>query len=565
MQPTLNPNSFIIPATIMDFLMNPSNDKEDIKDDELPDVAAKYWPGVAYTSAIEDGASFSSSELSHIPVGMQEHSVIGTVIEAEGTDSHTSLDNNSNKDSDKNNEGFREAKKYQWAAKNKILSQREKELLERAETSILSKAERTELYNIQAGSSAKIRALESQKRRIGKKLLLTERAQNITIVCAETGIVAQMDIPVIKGFALVWNSPFSSLDNCRGMAQRGRVYLQNLDTQILAGILIKIAESYDLFRFQPHDSGAQKNAIVRTADRDSLIKAILMIENLVHSGNYKYLPKLSLSMDVSIAATGIESRLRNYLGMLADAIADPDKEEYDPDYVVPRAKPDWIIAKERKLSAKESFSKDMKELRVKLKELDKEFSDVNPKLIKFIADLTQNEAIMLPGFQSIIPQLIAKLRNRYPDSANQIRISELLLKYESSQVDALDELSDSLSEKEEQIEEEQEEIEDIEETEEDNENAFLLATDEEINEYAREHGHDPDYPTSSPSSGDLVRANEHVSVPVEDIIPPAGLSAIEQIIWKKKYKQATMKAVQNTSIPSTHVYVPSDKKNKLGG
>jgi hypothetical protein len=73
--------------------------------------------------------------------------------------------------------------------------------------------------------------------------------------------------------------------------------------------------------------------------------------------------------------------------------------------------------------------------------------------------------------------------------------------------------------------------------------------------------------SSSDSSGNDspdVESNQPDSESVEEPIPPAGLSFVEQIIWKKKWKEHNRRLVQNTSIPSVAVYVPSAAKEKLG-
>lgn len=170
--------------------------------------------------------------------------------------------------------------------------------------------------------------------RISRKLLIAKQTDYLTIVCEVSGIVSLMELPAIPGYALSYEHPIALLENARGIAQQGIDYLRKLEVQTLAGILIVLANSYDLLHYQPADSGAQKNAILRTVGKDCLINAILVIENMVHSGNYLYLPKLSLIMDTELFQNELQSRIENWLKLLVEAIYKPDLERYDEDETI---------------------------------------------------------------------------------------------------------------------------------------------------------------------------------------------------------------------------------------
>lgn len=181
-------------------------------------------------------------------------------------------------------------------------------------------------------------AWDAQKQRVSRRLLLTKHAERQTCVCEVTGIVSLLDIPAIplpanasiaSKMVLIYKHPLANLANARGLASVGLDYLRRLDTQILAGILIVLADSYDLFAYQPSDSGAQKNAILRTAGKDVIIDAILLIEDLIHSANNRFLPRLSLLIDSDILEGQIESRLVQWLKLTAEMIYSAERIDED--------------------------------------------------------------------------------------------------------------------------------------------------------------------------------------------------------------------------------------------
>lgn len=177
-------------------------------------------------------------------------------------------------------------------------------------------------------------AIAKDKQMISRRLLLAKQSKQATAVCSETGIITLLDIPAIKGFALTYINPISILENSRGIAQRGRDYLRLLDTQVLSGILITLANDYSLFRYQPSDSGAQKNAIVRSIHRDTIILAILLIEESVHSGNHAYLPQFSMIWDNEAKPGEFDIRFQSWMTVLTEAIYKPDLEVYDENATV---------------------------------------------------------------------------------------------------------------------------------------------------------------------------------------------------------------------------------------
>lgn len=155
------------------------------------------------------------------------------------------------------------------------------------------------------------------------------------LVCAKTGAAYGLLMPSIKGFALEFDSPFASYENCRGLAQQGAGFLRMQNAQILAAILITLAENYNLLSYRPTDTGAQKNAVLRMAERDTMIDAILLLEMWVNTGNCSYLPRLSLLLDAE--PNNMEHRMRGWLSSCVDAIYKPDRTSYEEAVTVKRS------------------------------------------------------------------------------------------------------------------------------------------------------------------------------------------------------------------------------------
>jgi hypothetical protein len=172
-------------------------------------------------------------------------------------------------------------------------------------------------------SGAKTYAKNAAKYRASKAIKMAEFTKRLTLICPQTGIVSAVDVPAIPGFFLPYENPLSSLSNSRAIAQRGYSYLLSLDTQVLAGILLVIADDYNLFQYPVFANGTSKNALLRSAGKNELIKAILFIEEKIHSENYSILPRLSLiPADDSVQGT-MEVRLHNWLSIIQKELEAP--------------------------------------------------------------------------------------------------------------------------------------------------------------------------------------------------------------------------------------------------
>lgn len=209
------------------------------------------------------------------------------------------------------------------------------------------------------------------KQRFSKRISLTENSKVVPVLCELTGAVASLQIPSLpvgkenpynKGgyrnpIVLSYISPYGIYENARTLAQAGAKYLKQLDTQIIAAICITLADNYDLFVYQPSDTGVQKNAILRTVDKDTLIDCILLIETMIHSANCSFLPSLSLRSDITIAQNGIAVRMKEWLKLVVDRIYEPDTQTYDEAMTLSKLdnKPTIAKAKREKIALHKEF------------------------------------------------------------------------------------------------------------------------------------------------------------------------------------------------------------------
>jgi len=169
----------------------------------------------------------------------------------------------------------------------------------------------------------------AQRQRFSKRINLANSNEHVAAVCDYTGAVVAITFPSIPGRVFSYSSPLADLRNARGLAQEGKDYLRKLDIQTAAAVLITLADDYSLFRYQPSDSGAQKNAILRTVAKDILIDSILFIEEFINSNNCNWIPRLSLILSEEIIQGGIQHRMQEWLKVSLDAVYKPDEESYE--------------------------------------------------------------------------------------------------------------------------------------------------------------------------------------------------------------------------------------------
>lgn len=403
---------------------------------------------------------------------------------------------------------------------------------------------------------AKREAYNAQARRVSRRLLLAIRAEKLTVCCPISGIVSLMEIPSIPGFTLEYEHPLSSLDNCRGIAQRGSEYLGKLDSQTLAGILIVLAGAYDLFKFQLTDTGAQKNALLRTAGKDRLIDAILLVENNIHSRNIRYLPKLSLTQDTVIDKNvGVDTRLHNYLQLLAESIAKPDTEEYDENAPPKKiGRPIYIRDVEKAVSKVSYLAR--QEISAAKKELS---SDA--KTAKTLASNLVSLGYSKAGMKSFMAQLMSDngmgLVEADPSLIDMLINQKLVPIVQQHNSEDAQMLINILKKDRSILRKETAEEEFLDDAKPGQEAAIAPMTQEE---YDAE-------PTQGIDSEDMGQEEEQEAAEEkqEEPQPPEGLSTIERILWKKKYQEAQKKRnIAQSQYDVGTTYVPSAEKQKLG-
>lgn len=395
---------------------------------------------------------------------------------------------------------------------------------------------------------AKQVAWDAQKRRVSRRLLLAIRAQKLTVCCPISGIVSLLEVPAIPDFAAEYEHPLSSLENARALAQRGIDYLRKLDSQTLAGILIVLAANYDLFRFQESDSGAQKNAILRTAGKDTLIDAIIIIEDQIHSRNVRYLPRLSLTFDTvtNTADNGIDIRLHNYLTLLTEALRKPDTSVYDENAAPKKiGKPLYIrdvqkqerhisyLARQEIASAKRELANDAKAAKTLASNLVANGYS-KPGMKPFITQLMADNGMgLVEADVSLIDMLVNQklvpiVQEHDSEDAKKLiailRKDRSILKKETSEEEFLDDPTPG------------------------NESA-IVPTEIEQQEEQEE----------------LVEEEQELHKEALDPQPPEGLSFVEKILWKKKLeaaKKSNGHVHVAPEVPSIHKYIPSHPLKK---
>lgn len=189
---------------------------------------------------------------------------------------------------------------------------------------ILLEAAEKALENI-AERKALIRPYNTTQERFSKRLVLGKQNNIIPLICEETGAVMGLLNPAIPGKSLVYRSPLASVAVCKDIASEGFSYLSLLDTSILAAILITLAAEYSLFHYGVSISGAQKNALIRTAPREFLIEAIVILAGKINSINARFIPSLSLILEKDVDNESIRIRMFNWLSAVRDVVGRPLK------------------------------------------------------------------------------------------------------------------------------------------------------------------------------------------------------------------------------------------------
>lgn len=208
--------------------------------------------------------------------------------------------------------------------------------------------------NIENIQSRKPQRIHSVPQKFSKAIKTAKSLDNIDCVCEVTGIVSILSVPYIPSVVLSYVHPLALLPNARGIAQQGISYLRSLDIQVLAGILIVLAEDYDLFRYTPSMTGANKNAVLRTVGKDILIDAIIFIEERVNSANSRFFPALSFLFDGDDLQRQnmIQARMVEWLKTCAERFYQPDTRSYEESVTIRKSiKPQYSSIKRKQASA----------------------------------------------------------------------------------------------------------------------------------------------------------------------------------------------------------------------
>lgn len=438
----------------------------------------------------------------------------------------------------------------------------------------LNKAERTRLYQILSGADAKERAKRAVNKRISRKLFLAERAKWVTVACEVTGIVMSMHVPAIPGFALVYKNPISELSNARGIAQRGSQYLKNLDTQVLAGLLVVLSANYNLFRWNDPDSGSYKNAVLRTAESEALISSILIIEGCIHSQNYKYLPRLSFQMDTLAETIDIRAKLINWNRLIAKAISEPDftplkDNSYPEKPIRPAYQSYWSEHKHSFLKnaetkdVKAQLRKDQKAGKIAIEAFASEHEI--PKVSKDMFLSILENLSLTPD--DLLVKIISRLEERYAEDANAKILIEIfgrdrkILQVGLAELAAIEAPLGASKKSEDAMEH----LESHEEIEEETEEIEAEGPCQSLSATANES--DASSVMDSLDYAHNVKIEEKQKKKYTENDAPAALSFVQRVLWAKKMNRAEgisegsgSKAVQNTSIPSVAVYSRKEER-----
>lgn len=399
--------------------------------------------------------------------------------------------------------------------------------------------------------------------KVSKRLYISKNHSEVTVVCEKTGIVSMMLIPGVQGRVLETVSVFASLSNARGLVQEGVEYLSQLDTQIVAGIFLTLAEEYELVRSIPSATGAENNAILRTCGKDKLVEGCLMIERYIHSSNHTFLPKLSLIYEGELKETGCEGRFTEWMKLVNEAIIEPDLVAYDENALLnkpmksikdlqkehtkeQREEKRLSSLKDKNYKERAQFRKDMKEAKGLIKSLAN--GDATKKLIGFLSSLFVEDTYLSID-TLLLGQVIAKMEPM--ESASAKRIVEILkvdrraLRKEVSIDDDDDPLFEVVAERSEgsgltciqhkDSDEQDTDDEDYQPSDEELEQCEMeLEAEQSAEEYFIRESKIAKQQEAIKQTAVQVQRDEIVS-PFAGLDMPPGLSLIQKIKWKKEH------------------------------
>lgn len=295
---------------------------------------------------------------------------------------------------------------------------------------ILLEAAEKALENI-AERKALIRPYNATQERFSKRLVLGRQNNIIPLICEETGAVMGLLNPAIPGKSLVYRSPLASVAVCKDIASEGFSYLSLLDTSILAAILITLAAEYSLFHYGVSISGAQKNALIRTAPREFLIEAIVILAGKINSINARFIPSLSLILEKDVDNESIRIRMFNWLSAVRDVVGRPLKalkEEAEEKEEQEQKKPIKLITAITVTKHKKNVAEQAKEFKKWKREakndIDTMFKDkkISLKLKTFLLATIVESEILASTDSTLVELMATKLEQLNILAASHIAI-----------------------------------------------------------------------------------------------------------------------------------------------
>lgn len=129
---------------------------------------------------------------------------------------------------------------------------------------------------------------------------------HLSITCRHTGIQGTIDLPAVKGKALEYTHPLSSIESVYQVL-RTEGYVRRLDKSILSGIIITQLKAYDLYHSaESHPTAI--NASLSISKKSELLKLITVLDDYVkpmHQAKRSInIPKVNLDNGVCIKAIG---------------------------------------------------------------------------------------------------------------------------------------------------------------------------------------------------------------------------------------------------------------------
>lgn len=295
---------------------------------------------------------------------------------------------------------------------------------------VLLEAAEKALENI-AERKALIRPYNATQERFSKRLVLGRQNNIIPLICEDTGAVMGLLNPAIPGKSLVYRSPLASVAVCKDIASEGFSYLSLLDTSILAAILITLAAEYSLFHYGVSISGAQKNALIRTAPREFLIEAIVILAGKINSINARFIPSLSLILEKDVDNESIRIRMFNWLSAVRDVVGRPLKalkEEAEEKEEQEQKKPIKLITAVTVTKHKKHVAEQAKEFKKWKREakndIDTMFKDkkISLKLKTFLLATIVESEILASTDSTLVELMATKLEQLNILAASHIAI-----------------------------------------------------------------------------------------------------------------------------------------------